>query len=199
MQIKLQSLAIDKLMKRGNFMLFSKRKQDSDSIRQKYQKCVEQYFKHNGFEIIQRMYNGSLNLGELTEQGARDTLVENYPIAPWIDKDNIIEQFVSLFECVGYSFSKNEQGSYAFKDKEIYSAIVKNHLKFSGCHILEALSNCCDKSNGKITYFQAQMILGLGYPKAPFVNKADTRACIILFLKETGIPFVFDDNYLYFP
>ena len=180
-------------------MLCNKNKRNSVSARQRYHKKVEQYLQCHGFEIIQKIYNGSLHTHELTEQGIRDTLVGDYPIAPWVEKNNIIEQFVAMFEEVGYSFSHNEQGQYCFKDENIYSVIVKNHLKFSGCHILEALSNCCDNNNGKITYFQAQMILGVGYPKAPFVNKADVRACIIMFLRETKIPFMFDDTYLYFP
>lgn len=179
-------------------MFSRKKKRYPAFIKQRYHEQVQLYLKYNGFEIVKRIYNGSLNAQELTEQGVRDTLVGNYPIAPWVDKNNIVEQFVSLLEDVGYSFSCNEEGKYCFKDENIYGAIVKNHLKFSGCHILEALATCCENNNGRITYFQAKTILGVGYPKAPFVNKADTRTCIILFLKETGIPFIFDDTYLYF-
>lgn len=180
-------------------MLCKKKKRYSILAKQRYNKKVQEYLQCHGFEIVQKIYNGSLQTNQLTEKGVRETLVGDYPIAPWVPKENIIEQFVSLLEEVGYSFIQNEQGGYCFKDENIYGAIVKNHLKFSGCHILDALSEMCGKNDGKITYFQAKMILGAGYPKAPFVNKADTRACIILFLKETGIPFAFDDSYLYFP
>lgn len=155
--------------------------------------------KCHGFEIVQRIYNGSLGSQCLTAEGIRETLVGAYPIAPWAEKDNIIEQFVAMLEEVGYSFSCNEQGEYTFKEENIYGAIVRNHLNFSGCRVLDALSKRCNNYGGRITYFEAHMILGTGYPKAPFVDKADVRACIILFLKETGIPFKFDDWYLYFP
>lgn len=195
----MQSLAIDKLMKRGICMFFNKKKRCSASVKQRYHYQVQLYLSYYGFEIVQKIYNGSLNAHELTEQGVRDTLVGNYPIAPWVDKENIIEQFVALLEEVGYSFSYNEQGKYCFKDENIYGAIVKNHLKFSGYNVLAALSKCCRDNFGRITYFQAKNVLGIGYPKAPFVNKSDVRACIILFLKETGVPFKFDDDYLYFP
>lgn len=180
-------------------MFIKKKERYSNILKQKYHKQVQVYLSYYGFEIIQRIYNGSLNAHELTEQGVRNTLVGNYPIAPWADRDDIIEQFVAMLEEVGYSFSYNEQGEYCFKGENIYSAIVKNHLNFSGRNILEALANACYKNEGRITYFEAKMILGIGYPKAPFVNKSDVRACIILFLKETGIPFKFDESYLYFP
>ena len=180
-------------------MFFNKKKRCSTLAKQRYHNQVQVYLNYHGFEIVQKIYNGSLNTQELTEQGVRETLLGNYPIAPWVDKNNIVEQFVALLEEVGYSFSRNEQGKYCFKDENIYGAIVKNHLKFSGCNVLAALSKCCQDNYGRITYFQAKVILGIGYPKAPFVNKADVRACIILFLKETGIPFKFDDDYLYFP
>lgn len=180
-------------------MFYNKKKRCSFEKRQRYNTQVQRYFKYHGFEIVSRIYNGSLSSHRLTEQGVSQTLVGIYPIAPWVEEDNIIEQFVAMMEEVGYSFSRDEQGEYSFKDENIYGAIVRNHLKFSGCHILESLSQCCENYNGRITYFQAHMILGTGYPKAPFVNKADMRACIILFLKETGIPFKFDDWYLYFP
>ena len=199
MQIKLKSLVINKLMKRGNFMLCNKKKRCSKYKKQRYSNQVQSYLNCHGFEIVQRIYNGSLSTHGLTEQGVRETLVGIYPIAPWVDEDNIVEQFVSMMEEVGYSFSQDEQGEYSFKDENIYGAIVRNHLKLSGCHILDALSECCKNYDGRITYFQAKLILGTGYPKAPFVNKEDMRACIILVLKETGIPFKFDDSYLYFP
>ena len=186
-------------MKWGIFMLFNKKKRCSAYKKQRYHNQVQRYLEGHGFEIVQRIYNGSLGKGYLTEQGVRDTLVGIYPIAPWIEESNIIEQFVAMLEEVGYSFDHNAQGEYAFKDENVYGAIVKNHLKFSGCHILDALADCCQNNDGRITYYQAKIVLGAGYPKAPFVNKADMRACIILFLKETGIPFLFDDTYLYFP
>lgn len=180
-------------------MLCNKKKRCSMYKRQRYNTQVRQYLGRHGFEIVQHIYNGSLSNYGLTEQGVRETLVGVYPIAPWVEQDDIIEQFVALMEEVGYSFECNEQREYSFKDENIYGAIVRNHLKFSGCRILDALSECCVNYDGRITYFQAHTILGAGYPKAPFVNKADVRACIILFLKETGIPFKFDDTYLYFP
>ncbi len=180
-------------------MFCNGRKRSVIFSKQRYHEQVQLYLQYHGFEIVQRIYNGSLNAHELTEQAVRETLVGNYPIAGWVEKDNIIEQFVTLLGEVGYSFEKNDQGKYCFKDENIYGAIVKNHMNFSGCRILEALSDCCYKNDGRITYFEAKVILGAGYPKAPFVNKSDIRACIILFLKETGIPFKFDDSYLYFP
>ena len=69
----MQSLAIDKFMKRGNIMFGKKKKRYSNVVKQRYHNQVKVYLSYYGFEIIQRIYNGSLNAHELTEQGVRNS------------------------------------------------------------------------------------------------------------------------------
>jgi len=180
-------------------MLCINKKRYPNWVRQKYHSQVQEYLQEHGFEIVGKIYNGVLGNSELTQNAVTEVLVGNYPVAPWVDKKDVVKQFVALLEEVGYTFTQSSTGRYCFKDKEIYGAIVKNHLNFSGRHILNNLSEYCEQNHGRLTYYQAQRVLGVRYPKAPYVDKTDIRACVILFLKETGIPFKFDDFYLYFP
>ena len=180
-------------------MFFNKSKRPSVKQRAEYSKQVREYLKKHSFNIVQKIYSGALNTHELNEEQVKLVLGDDFPIAPWINEQDVIAQFISIMKEAGYEFECYENGKYAFKNDELYSAIVKNHMKFSGFGIMERLVDYCDMTGGKMTYFQVQHVLGMHYPKAPYANKADTQACIILFLKELGVPCKFDDNYVYFP
>lgn len=180
-------------------MLFKSKKRCSKMEREKYSANVQRYLKKHALHIVQKIYDDTLGKGKLKLDEVRDMLGEDYPIAPWVDKLDVVGQFAAILEEAGYKLLYDENGGLFFEDKELYSAIAKNHLRFSGSCIVEHLSEECERTGGKLTYFQLQRILGFHYPRAPYVNKDDTRACIIIFIKEMGIPFKFDDTYVYFP
>ena len=180
-------------------MFCKKSKKPSSKVRAQYSKQVREYLEKYSFEIVQKIYSGVLGTHELNTEQVELVLGEDYPIAPWLNERDIIGHFVAIMEEAGYEFESNENGGIAFKNNELYSAIVKNYLNFSGYGIMERLIDYCDMTGGKMTYFQVQHVLGMHYPRAPYANKADMQACIILFLKELGVPCKFDTNYVYFP
>ncbi|MBQ8043171.1 MAG: hypothetical protein IJ272_03345 [Clostridia bacterium] len=174
-------------------------KRCSAKARKCYSNQVQKYLQNNGFVIVQKIYEGALSTHELRPEEVQNVLGDEYPVAPWVNDTDVVGQFICILEEAGYTFSYNEEGRVCFKDDELYGAIVKNHLRFSGRYILDSLSDYCEQNGSRLTYYQAQRVLGFHYPRAPYVNKEDTRACTILFLKETGLPFKFDDTYVYFP
>lgn len=171
----------------------------TEKRRRDYANNVRRYLMENSFSIVKKIYDGTLATQELKSEQVEMILGEDYPVAPWVDEKDIVGQFVEILKEAGYIFSYNRNDPICFKDAEIYATIVKNYLKLSGDCFVETLGYECERTNGKLTYFQIYNVLGLHYPKAPYVNKEDTRACILLFLKETGIPFKFDDTHVYFP
>ena len=179
--------------------MFKKIRRYCKRTRERYSYDVQEYLKRNGLVLMQKLRNGILGSGDLEESKVRELLGTDYPVAPWTDKEDIIEQFISILEEAGYVFSCTEDGKIQFKNAELYSAIVQNHLKFSGREIFERLSDCCEKTHGRITYEDMHEILGFHYPKAPYAVGVDNRVCIVLFLKEVGIPFKFDETHVYLP
>lgn len=180
-------------------MVFKNKKRCSKRKRENYSVDVRRYLRKNAFYIVQKVYDGTLGSGQLRVDEISKVLGDDYPIAPWVDKSDVVGQFVAILEEAGYELSYDVNEGVYFKDKELYSAIVKNHLKLSGNCIVNNLAEECDHTGGRLTYFQMQRVLGFHYPRAPYVKKDNIQACTILFLKEMGIPFKFDDTYVYFP
>lgn len=183
------------IMKRGMCVMFCRKNKRS---KKEYSILVQQYLKENTPAIVQRLYDIVSATHELDVDAVKSILGENYPKAPWKDNDDIMGQFACILEEAGWLFVSNN-GKIILEDEKSYSDIVQNHLKFSGSQILDRLSECCERTNGRITYWEMQSILGFHYPKAPYCDKSDIKACTILFLKETGIPFKFDNMYIYLP
>lgn len=177
-------------------MWFKKREQRK---REQYSNQVQSYMKQYGISIVKRILDSSSDNNLLSEANIKEALGTDYPKCPWITDDDVISQFVQLLKEVGYEFCYNEMGQLQFKIEDAYKAIVQNHLKFSGREILSRLSECCQKTYGRVSYEEMDEVLGFHYPKAPNVNSCDNRVCIVLFLKETGIPFKFDETHIYFP
>lgn len=186
-------------MWKGVFVVFKKLKRCCNKAKQRYSNEVQKYLKSNGFILVQKIYDGVLGTGKLEEKKVKEILGANYPVNPWISESDIIGQFVSIMEQAGYQFSRDSSGEVHFKHEELYSAIVQNHLRFSGKEILERLGDCCQKTSGRITYEEMHEILGFHYPKAPYVVGVDNRVGIILFLREVGLPFKFDETHIYLP
>lgn len=184
---------------KGSETMFKKFKRCSEKKRQIYDYEVKQYITKNGINIIQGIYINGLNLKKLTVDDIKLTLGDDFPKAPWIDADNITWQCICLLRHIGYEFEYDDKGNIYFEEDKAYKTIVQNHLKLSGNQILDALSDCCEKTNGRIPYDMMKEILGVHYPKAPGIDKSDMRVGIILFLKETGLPFKFDNDCIYFP
>lgn len=178
--------------------MFKKVKRCYEKKRQTYNNEVQKYLKDNAFVLVQRVYNGTLGTGELKEENVKAVLGSDYPINPLIPREDVIGQFVSILELAGYIFCKDNIGKIYFKQEELYNSIVQNHLRFSGKGIFERLTEKCQETNG-IEYEEVHKILGFHYPKAPYAVGADYRTCIILFLKEVGIPFIFDETHIYLP
>lgn len=164
-----------------------------------YSTLAQEYLKRNGLLIVQKICDGVLGEYVLEEKAAKAFLGEDYPVAPWLSKKNYIGQCVALLEQAGCIFSCDEKGRVCFKDSGIYKTIVQNHLKMSGRDIVSKLSDACEELNGKISYKRLHAVLGFHYPKAPYISSVEPNMCIILFLKEMGMPFKFDDKYVYFP
>lgn len=163
-----------------------------------YFKSVDEYIKLNGMKVTQRLYN-SFYENSLDAQMVTNLLGGDFPKAPWIAQTNILDQFICLMEQVGYEFASKE-GDKVYLDKDgIYEAVVQNHLKHTGRDILTRLSECCEKTHGRISYPQMNEILGRHYPKALKSSSVDNRICIIIFLNQVGLLFRFDENHVYFP
>ena len=179
--------------------MFKKIKRCCKKTNQNYQLEVQCYLKNNAFILVKKISEGVLGSDELKLENVQAVLGDEYPINPCIPREDIVAQFVSIFEQAGYVFCQDSSGNVYFKQKELYSAVVQNHLKFSGKKIFERLADCCQKTNGRIRYEEMHEILGFHYPKAPYALRADYRVCIILFLRESGIPFKYDEKYIYLP
>lgn len=180
-------------------MLFKEKKRCSKNKRVNYAMKVQNFLKTNGFSIVHKIYEFVLDKKSLNIGRVKEILGPDYPIAPWVDEEDIIGQFAAILDETGYKLSYDENEGICFKEQEVYSAIVKNHLRFSGRNIVERLSDTCMYNNGQLTYFQIQTVLGFHYPRAPYVDKNNVHMCILIFLKEMGLPFKFDDTYVYFP
>ncbi len=180
-------------------MVFRKKKWYSPKVRNEYRERVKKYMEANALNIVNEIYSGALQGGYLTYFNVSSLMGEGYPLAPWVDRLDIVAQFAAMLEEIGYVFVQDSYGRYHFKDKELYNAIVKNHLNFTGKKIVTNMAKFCEQNNGRLTYEQVRLMLGFNYPKAPYVDKSDTKTCVILFLKEIGIPFIYDDEYIYIP
>ena len=180
-------------------MFFKEKKRCSKRKKEQYSAQVSEFLKGNSFAIVHKIYEFTSGKNSLNIEEVKKVLGTGYPVAPWVDETDIIGQFAAILDEAGYKLSYDKNEGICFKEQALYSAIVKNHLKLSGRRIVEYLSDECIHTGGTFTYFQLQRILGLHYPRAPYVDKNNTQACIILFLNELGIPFKFDSTYVYFP
>lgn len=171
----------------------------SSKVRERYSKEARCYLQKNTLAFIQKISDGILSETELTHENAKIFLGKDYPIAPWVDETDAIGQLLCILKEAGYIFTYSKNGRVILKNQQLYNAIVKNHLKFSGAEIIDKLAYYCERTHGRLTYNQVSQVLGFHYPKPPYIGKTDERVCIIAFLKEVGIPFNFDENHVYFP
>lgn len=96
--------------------------------------------------------------------------------------------------------SKETVTEYNLSEREEYTKIVENYINFSGWGIISCLASLCEKNNGRLTYFQMEMVLGKHYPKASWVDKSDRKGCVETFLEHSGFMYYkADEDYIYFP
>ena len=180
-------------------MLLKRCNRSSKKIREQYYKDAELYLMNNGFVIMQKILNIGWDLNNIQDEQINQVLEEGYPVASWIDKTDIIKQFVSLFKETGYIQLDIIDGRLIFNNEDDYKTIVQNHMKFSGRDMGFRLIEYCQQANGRLTYFQMKTVLGRHYPRASFLRCGDERIEMVMFLRATGMPFKFDSNYIYFP
>lgn len=178
--------------------MFQKLKRCSCKVKNDYSKRVEEYVKKEGIKAIKRLYSLKYLEG-LSSEKIIIVLGEDYPKAPWIDEGNITGQFICMLKQIGYDYAYEENGKVYLDIAGIYNQVVSNHLKLSGREILYALSDCCEKTQGRISYEQMKEILGKHYPRPLKSTNIDERVSIIVFLKEAGILFNFDEKHVYLP
>lgn len=96
--------------------------------------------------------------------------------------------------------TSNKELAQVISEEETYYQIVQNYIKFTGRGIISYLSDMIEKNNGKLTYFQMEMVLGRHYPKASWQDKSDRKECIKTFMQYVGfIYYRADEEYIYFP
>lgn len=167
--------------------------------RTKYFENVQKYLREYGFIIVQRLYSKSIGNFELDNKSIQEILGDNYPKAYWIKRNEHIQQFISILKVGGYKTSGNIN---TVEEKDICGwcgAIIQNHLKMYGDGILENMTKICKTTNGRITYFQMLKVLGFSICNCERSDDKNMKACVILYLRETNIPFKYDETYIYLP
>ena len=167
--------------------------------KKKYELEVKKYFEANGVTIMKKIHEGGYDIRTIKEDDLQQLLTEDFPKADWIESHNVAEQSRYLLAHMGYNFEYDAYGMLYLKEDIMYKTIVYNHLQLSGCNILNALSDYCQRTSGRISYDEMQEVLGKHYPKTIHVNVLDERLNVLLFLKTSGLLFKFDENYVYFP
>ena len=171
----------------------------SKENKRKYSEQVREYISRNGIKTVLILNYLKDDINILSNDIIEQVMGKDFPKAIWIDSESVIDQCLCFLKHTGYEVTYDESKGFVFKKEKQYKQIVNNYLKLSGSDIMTRLSECCEKTSGKITYDEMQKIIGVHYPRAPYAIKADYRVNIILFLKETGMLFKFDDNHIYIP
>lgn len=169
------------------------------SEKRKYELKAREYFKEHGITIMKKIHDEGYDIRKVKEDALQQVLTEDFPKADWLDLHNIAEQSRCLLACMGYNFEYDAYGMLYLKEDEIYKTIVYNHLQLSGCAILNALSDYCQRTSGRISYDDMQEVLGKHYPRTTHINVLDERLNVLLFLKTSGMLFKFDESHVYFP
>lgn len=167
------------------------------SKREEYSKRVQKYLKENAFIIMQRIYSLPNDDVALTNQICMEILGDDFPRLSGTKRTDYKEQFISLFNEVGYTCYK--KCAIYFSKNDLCRKIAKNHLKCSGNCVLQKLATSCDEYHGRLSYEQIQLILGFNNLKIKYKNGKYKKECILIFLKEMKIPFVHDNKHVYFP
>lgn len=164
-----------------------------------YSKDVNEYIDSKGIRILKKLYDNYCCDYGLSEQQIIEVFGKDFPKSSWIKHNNITSQLVCLLEQIGYGFASIEDGKVYLDRKGMYKSIVENHLRYSGRDILYSLADCCERTHGRVSYNEMNCVIGIHYPKAIKNRAATERICIIIFLKQTGMLFKFDETHVYFP
>lgn len=169
----------------------------SKKAKQEYEAKVQSYLKRNGIAITHSIYASSLHLFGLADKDVERILPKPFPIASWIDEKKILKQFLCMLKYLGCenAYIKDEK---IFFDLESYQNEVESYLSKNGEFLLDKLSYFCSK-NPRISYTDIQEVLGYDYPKIIKSTTADKSVCAIVFLKQTGMLFRFDNTAIYMP
>ena len=103
-------------------MWFKEKNRCSKRKREKYSEMVKDYLKTNSFAIVNKIYEYTSEKNSLDIEEVRKVLGTSYPVAPWLDENDIIGQFAAILDEAGYKLSYNENEGICFKDQELYSA-----------------------------------------------------------------------------
>lgn len=180
-------------------MFFRNVNKNSPKWREQYLRDLQIYLKHNSFVIVQRINNGVLSGKNIAPQEVKRLLGKHYPKAKWIDRSDDLGQIVCLFQEIGYtSIMENSEG-IQYKTDEMRSAIIKNYINNNSKEIMDRLTDCCQITNGKISYDQMQEVLGFDSSKIDRDAKENVDYCVLLFLRGTKLPFKYNDTHIYLP
>lgn len=96
--------------------------------------------------------------------------------------------------------TRNKELAQVISEEDAYYQIVQNYMNFSGRGIISYLADMCEMNNGKLTYFQMEMVLGRHYPKPSWQDKSNRKECIKTFMQYAGfIYYIADEEYIFFP
>lgn len=164
-----------------------------------YAKEVKEYMDKNWTKVFNLLCYWDMAGHLISDYDLAIVSDKDFPKYPSKKESQPLNQFLCFLQEVGFFFECNKNGFIQFNDAESYNQIVKNHLKLTGSEILDNLADNCMNSHGRISYIGMRQIIGVHYPKAPYLKNADSKYHTILFLKHVGVLYKFDDTHIYFP
>ncbi len=176
--------------------MFNKIRQRSKEIAN-YTRNVEEYINRKGIKVLIELCNNQI--GVLNAHLILKFVGDDFPKNSRIDKADIVNQFVSMLEAIGYEYADVQDDIVCLNANGTYSRVVQSYLRNNGSELLNDLSESCQRTNGRIGYWELSKILSEHFPKAIKSLNIDKRLNAIIFFKETGLPIRFDEDYVYFP
>ena len=180
-------------------MFFRKVKKNSPKWREQYLRDLQIYLKHNSFAIVQRINNGVLLGKNIRTQEVNWLLGTDYPKAKWIDSWDDISQIICLFKQIGYSNIIRNSYGVECNPNEMREAIINNYISINGEKIMDRLAECCEYTNGRISYSQMQEVLCIDSSEIDKTSEEDINECILMFFKGTKLPFKHNNTHIYLP